>query len=284
MLKSLGDYFDKHYTIANSIVYTGSSIALVIFAPLTQLLMDTYGWRGTLLILGSISSHIALCGALLKVSVTDESAVRKCSSRTYQRLKDHEDKKKEFEFKHSSRASQMLQGDKYEKKEYEFKHYLGELVKEIFDPEMFGQPLFLACLATEFAIQYSWIGWVVYIVPYARSVGLSPYYAATISTAGGVGSLTGTIAIAFIQKVTDNLVYVTVSTLTIGGCALLIYPFSDKLHILLIISFVFGMTINVILIAVMVVGKSLKDDMSHVVAWIFFASSLGRLSAGFFTG
>ena len=51
----------------------GSSLAYVIIIPLTQFLIDVYGWRGTMLLTGGVYSHIAVCGALMKEPATTRS-------------------------------------------------------------------------------------------------------------------------------------------------------------------------------------------------------------------
>lgn len=45
-------YFDKKRSFATGLAVCGSGIGTFIFAPLTQALLEEYGWRGTTLILG----------------------------------------------------------------------------------------------------------------------------------------------------------------------------------------------------------------------------------------
>merc|ERR1712046_211019 len=53
------------------------SLGITIFAPVVQVFLDTYGWRGAVLLLGGIYFHIAVAGALLRpinqVCVKDSS-------------------------------------------------------------------------------------------------------------------------------------------------------------------------------------------------------------------
>lgn len=44
----------------------GSGIGTFIFAPLTQILLAEYGWRGTTLILAGLFLNLAVCGALMR--------------------------------------------------------------------------------------------------------------------------------------------------------------------------------------------------------------------------
>ena len=53
----------------------GDCFAFVAVVPLIQLFLDTYGWRGTMLLLGVLVLHLAVCGALMKPLATSGSQV-----------------------------------------------------------------------------------------------------------------------------------------------------------------------------------------------------------------
>ena len=53
----------------------GDSFAFVAAVPLIQLFLDIYGWRGTMLLLGVLVLHLAVCGALMKPLATSGSQV-----------------------------------------------------------------------------------------------------------------------------------------------------------------------------------------------------------------
>ncbi|XP_071803146.1 monocarboxylate transporter 14-like isoform X2 [Asterias amurensis] len=62
----IGRCFEKYHTTALSIAGFGVSMGYVIFAPLTQFLLDLYGWKATMMLLGAIICNLTVCGALLK--------------------------------------------------------------------------------------------------------------------------------------------------------------------------------------------------------------------------
>ncbi|XP_038055534.1 monocarboxylate transporter 1-like [Patiria miniata] len=66
MRELVGECFPRSHTRAFAIGGIGASLSFVILAPLTQFFMDVYGWRGALMLIGSIHLHLAVCGALLK--------------------------------------------------------------------------------------------------------------------------------------------------------------------------------------------------------------------------
>lgn len=59
-------WFEKKRTFATSIGASGTGIGTFIYAPFTQYLLETYGWRGTTLILGGTLFNMCVCGALMR--------------------------------------------------------------------------------------------------------------------------------------------------------------------------------------------------------------------------
>ncbi|KAM3960620.1 monocarboxylate transporter 9 [Aphomia sociella] len=59
-------YFEKKRSLATGISVCGSGIGTFIFAPLTYVLLNEYGWRGTTLILAGLFLNIAVCGMLFR--------------------------------------------------------------------------------------------------------------------------------------------------------------------------------------------------------------------------
>ncbi|ESO98952.1 hypothetical protein LOTGIDRAFT_231273 [Lottia gigantea] len=62
----VGKYFKKKRALANAVANSGISAGSVLFPPLAKALLDAYGLRGTLLVLGGINLHVLVCGALLR--------------------------------------------------------------------------------------------------------------------------------------------------------------------------------------------------------------------------
>lgn len=59
-------YFDKKRSFATGLSVCGSGIGTFLFAPLTQMLIDEYGWRGTTIILSGMFLNITVCGMLMR--------------------------------------------------------------------------------------------------------------------------------------------------------------------------------------------------------------------------
>lgn len=63
---SVAFWFDKKRSFATGISASGTGIGTFLYAPLTQWLIDTYGWRGATLILAGTMLNACVCGALMR--------------------------------------------------------------------------------------------------------------------------------------------------------------------------------------------------------------------------
>lgn len=62
----VAQYFEKRRAFATGIAVAGSGIGTFVFAPLTQLLIDLYTWRGAVLIIGGLMFNVIVCGLLFR--------------------------------------------------------------------------------------------------------------------------------------------------------------------------------------------------------------------------
>ncbi|XP_030643346.1 monocarboxylate transporter 12-B [Chanos chanos] len=70
---TVGTYFSKRKALAYGIAMSGSGIGTFVLAPVVQLLIEFYSWRGAFLILAGFVSHLCVCGALMRpLVVLDE--------------------------------------------------------------------------------------------------------------------------------------------------------------------------------------------------------------------
>uniref|UniRef100_A0A8C6UV76 Solute carrier family 16 member 7 n=1 Tax=Neogobius melanostomus TaxID=47308 RepID=A0A8C6UV76_9GOBI len=73
-LTIIGTYFHAKRPLANGLAMTGSPVLLFTLAPLNQFLFDSFGWRGSFLILGGITLNCCVAGSLMRpVKKTVES-------------------------------------------------------------------------------------------------------------------------------------------------------------------------------------------------------------------
>ncbi|XP_077977443.1 monocarboxylate transporter 12-like [Glandiceps talaboti] len=62
----INKYFNKRHAIANGLFFTGVSIGILLSPPLFHMLIEIYGWRGAMLIIGAMNANVIVCGALMK--------------------------------------------------------------------------------------------------------------------------------------------------------------------------------------------------------------------------
>ena len=55
-------YFDKKKTTALTLTSLGSSLSIVVFSPVAKLLLENYGFRGTMMIFSAILLNTVVCG------------------------------------------------------------------------------------------------------------------------------------------------------------------------------------------------------------------------------
>ncbi|XP_070554889.1 monocarboxylate transporter 13-like [Ptychodera flava] len=67
-------YFKKRFPLANSLVLTGSGIGTFVFPPLMQYLIDSYGWRGAVIIFSGINAHMGISAALYRTPARLETS------------------------------------------------------------------------------------------------------------------------------------------------------------------------------------------------------------------
>ena len=66
MVATVMAHFTRRRTLAPGVGFTGVGVSSFVFAPLFQYMLDNFGWRGSLLILGGLSLNIVPCGALIR--------------------------------------------------------------------------------------------------------------------------------------------------------------------------------------------------------------------------
>nr|XP_006815784.1 PREDICTED: monocarboxylate transporter 13-like [Saccoglossus kowalevskii] len=59
-------YFNKKLPIATGIALSGSGFGMFLFSVVTQSLLDTYGWRGTLIVLSGMALNLCVAGVTFR--------------------------------------------------------------------------------------------------------------------------------------------------------------------------------------------------------------------------
>ncbi|XP_077989825.1 monocarboxylate transporter 12-like [Glandiceps talaboti] len=65
-VEMVGVYFKKRLSLAIGLAMAGAGAGQFILSVVTQILVDKYGWRGTLMILSAMTANICVAGALFR--------------------------------------------------------------------------------------------------------------------------------------------------------------------------------------------------------------------------
>ena len=166
--------FRDYYALANGIGQSGHSIALLVFAPLTQLLLDTYGWRGATLIIGSVFAHLIVCGALMGKEGPTRSEYTPLADTDADSVRSNGEDKPSSIAKCCGGSSELV-------KKYQPLKALGWSV--LYQPAFWITTIVYICnrLVNDL--------WVVYFVDHAYMKGISGPEAVIITAAAGVANL-----------------------------------------------------------------------------------------------
>ncbi|XP_030589804.1 monocarboxylate transporter 2-like [Archocentrus centrarchus] len=168
-LTIIGTYFQAKRPLANGLAMTGSPVVLSTLAPLNQFLFDSFGWRGSFLILGSIVLNCCVAGALMRpvnksIQRKTNNEASKCNSEAAEELAAAVD---------TSTHSDNLQTEEHqsEKKGQGF-------IQKFTDVSLFRHRGFLIYLIGNVVLFFGFFAPVVFLAPYAKHQGIDEYSAA----------------------------------------------------------------------------------------------------------
>ncbi len=261
----LARYFDKCFSTANAIACVGVSSGVMILPILTQHLINVYGWRGTMLILGGVNLHCIAAGALLRPNHDAGNPFGSTPS----------DSKNIALIKTSAYADEQD----------------NPLVAKIIyylDLHLFLDPIFLTRVVYTLGDSYCFTGWLIYLVPFAMDNGIQPYKAALLATCGGIGNLLSRFIFPFIIQIVSN--ECVIYCIAIANCiAFALYPVFSVYHVyagFILCSILFGVGTGIGDLANSQIAKESidADKMTNAFMWLFVAYSVGSVISGFLCG
>ena len=176
----VGKYFSRRKALAYGIAMSGSGIGTFILAPVVQLLIEQFSWRGALLILGGFVLNLCVCGALMRPITLKEDPVTP--------EQNHVCRTRKQDFKWASPCS-ILTKERMQtclccslQQEYSF----------------LLMPDFAVLATSVLFMAYGCSPLFVYLVPYVLSVGVSPQQAAFLMSVLGVIDIVGNITFGWL--------------------------------------------------------------------------------------
>ncbi|XP_046569582.1 monocarboxylate transporter 13-like [Haliotis rubra] len=102
-LVMVGLYFNRRLSLANSIAIGGGSLGQFAFPPLLYILFETYGLRGTLLLIGGLMLHCCLSAAIMRPFKTPTCDAKQGQCEECQPLTSHQSRQDEEDEKWKER-------------------------------------------------------------------------------------------------------------------------------------------------------------------------------------
>nr|XP_004653074.2 monocarboxylate transporter 12 [Jaculus jaculus]XP_044997814.1 monocarboxylate transporter 12 [Jaculus jaculus]XP_044997815.1 monocarboxylate transporter 12 [Jaculus jaculus]XP_044997816.1 monocarboxylate transporter 12 [Jaculus jaculus]XP_044997817.1 monocarboxylate transporter 12 [Jaculus jaculus]XP_044997818.1 monocarboxylate transporter 12 [Jaculus jaculus]XP_044997819.1 monocarboxylate transporter 12 [Jaculus jaculus]XP_044997820.1 monocarboxylate transporter 12 [Jaculus jaculus] len=175
----VGKYFSKRKALAYGIAMSGSGIGTFILAPVVQLLIEQFSWRGALLILGGFVLNLCVCGALMRpITLKEDHAGPENQGCRRQRADGA--RTPCYAPLAEERAQRGLR--RALQREYRF----------------LQEPDFAVLAVSVLFMAYGCSPLFVYLVPYALSVGVSHQQAAFLMSTLGVIDIVGNITFGWL--------------------------------------------------------------------------------------
>lgn len=133
----------------------GSPVLLSTLAPLNQFLYDTFGWRGSFLVLGAVVLNCCVAGSLMRPIQTQQQQQQQHTAA--------QQKAEEAE----QNADKLLGEDKGP-----------SCLERFFDISLFKHRGFLIYLSGNVVMFFGFFAPVVFLAPYAKDLGIDEYSAA----------------------------------------------------------------------------------------------------------
>ncbi|XP_011680324.1 monocarboxylate transporter 14-like [Strongylocentrotus purpuratus] len=316
-------YFPANYFIAASIMLSGGGVGMMVLPLLTEFLIEVYGWRGALLLIGGLNLQTMVAGALLRPCPTDrthESTPLTSNQSinhgpTYSRLASDNDgdentlspadsrQKYDPTSKNSPTRKEDLPGtssSSYHSEELledqapwgvwkNIKHGFIQMV-HILDFRIFcDYPMFSLTLVAIFLHGITYTGWIVFLVPNAIAKGYSPYTAVSLAAIGGASNVVGRLSIGFFLQMTERCLTPTdafAGALMISAIAFFMNPVANMFAVIAIAAVINGISNGSKTVLVTLVSRSSvsPERFPTALSFAMFVRGFSEPLGGLITG
>ncbi|XP_061446275.1 monocarboxylate transporter 13-like [Rhineura floridana] len=207
-LALLARYFNRRRTIANSLALSGAGISSLAFSPLFQLLVDSYGWQGALLILAGMAFNLMVCGALLRpLPLTKNDTL--------------------VPLERESQSRRLA---------------------SLFGLHLFCHRPFMTFSGAGVLITAGYFIPFIHLVPHARELGFDEYQAAFLISAVGIADIGGRITAGWLAGCTSlHLLHHLTIWALLTGISVLAVPLGRSYGVMLAISICYGFLASAII-------------------------------------
>ncbi|XP_038071214.1 monocarboxylate transporter 12-like [Patiria miniata] len=260
-------YFKRKYKIAHALAISGEGTGIMAAPPLLQILLESFGWRGTLLIASAVAANsVAFCALFRPNGATQKSKDNLNSNQQNLAAKNgletaNMSNDEHINDENSRRSDDVLELEQiglptehgttansktgYVSLTFDTKNSnpILKLLKRLL--VSLGFHLFvksyrfvlLCAVYLEFDIPF--LGFVLYLVPRAQSVGVAPSSAVILLSIFGIGNLLGRLGSGLLVSWRISAEHVTAISMAIAGVSLLLLKL-ESYYVFAIASFLFG--------------------------------------------
>ncbi|KAJ0069586.1 hypothetical protein NL108_010416 [Boleophthalmus pectinirostris] len=265
----VGLYFDRKRPMANALSSSGECVLMFVISPLTQWLIDSYTWRGAMLIVGALQLNLCICGALLRPLE---------NSQQYSHPKEVTANEEE---KMLRNQSQSLHKEDKNTLKSKILHYL--------DFTLIANAKFMLYAMFGLFAAMGLFAPALFLVPYARSRGVEEYQSAALMSISSALDLIGRVGFGWVANMRIiKTLYQLIATVIVLGVVVLLCPLASTFSELVIFSAAFGLvygatlTVHITVLAEVVGVHRLGSALGFAMLIRSCGGLLGPPIAGFF--
>ena len=258
-------YFKKRIGLANGICSTGAALGAICMAPLFQILVDTYGWRGGCLVISAIMCN-AVAGSLLL--------------RPTPLMKGH------LQYKETSKDDKEAPSTDANNSNQPTTSLWKELAND-FDLSLWRSWRFVCVALTGVGTGMGYNAAFIFVVPHADDVGIDKMRSSFLLSLVGIGSIVGRLVHG--PLIDKRLVLPAhLSSISWGASAIiiLIFPFVRTYSTMAILEALFGFFTGIAmpLIFVVLANSVGTHRASGAFAWWLLLEAPGSLIGIYLSG
>ena len=248
-LTILGKYFYKKRPMASGLAMAGSPVFLSTLAPFNQYLFNTYGWKGSFLILGGLLLNSCVAGSLMRPA-GPKLTTKKSKNKVGVRATDPGMKKKH------KKKSIWAKIDKY------------------LDFSLFKHRGFLIYLSGNVIMFLGFFAPIIFLAPYAKDKGIDEYSAAFLLSVMAFVDMFARPTVGFIANsklIRPRIQYFFSFAVLFNGLCHLLCPLAEDYPSLVVYAVFFGLGFGS-------VSSILFESLMDLVGAQRFSSAVGLVT------
>ncbi|XP_063968663.1 monocarboxylate transporter 2-like [Lytechinus pictus] len=194
---NLHQHFLAKFDVINTISLIGSPTGAFITPVITENLLEIYGLAGTILILGGLSLNLVVCALVLRPPRRKKRWKKGENDIEYMRVQKRYNDANKREAVEDGVNSVHDMSSKSNTDDIKTKQRTTSWIDYIFDITNLSvlrrTPSFVLLLLPNLLMMVVWMGWTLFLVPHAESLGISQSRAAYLAMLGGIGGITGLV-------------------------------------------------------------------------------------------